>query len=168
MKWNSPHIAVTSNPGKGTTFILYLPALAEKVKEVTSSFPFSRYRVLIMDDEAHVRKMERAFLTQLGYEVTETKDGREAIDSYKEALLSNNPFDLVILDLLVRQGLGGQLTIERLLKEDPSVRAIIASGYSDDPVIEHYKDYGFRGVLKKPFRFQEFEEMVKTVIDTET
>ncbi|MCX5818165.1 MAG: response regulator, partial [Proteobacteria bacterium] len=89
------------------------------------------------------------------------------IDRYKEALLLNNPFDLVILDLTVRHGMGGQLAMEELLKEDPSVRVIIASGYVDKPVIEHYKDYGFRGALKKPFSFDEFEEMVKKVIGTE-
>ena len=168
LKKHDGHIAVTSRPGEGATFTLYLPALAEKTHtaKIEQEAPSSSNRVLIMEDEIHVRALERAFLERLGYEVTETGDGREAIDRYKEALLLNNPFDLVILDLTVRQGLGGQLTMERLLKEDPSVKAVIASGYVDEPVVEHYKDYGFQGALKKPFSFEEFEEMVKTVIDT--
>ncbi|MCX5815968.1 MAG: CHASE domain-containing protein [Proteobacteria bacterium] len=171
LKKHDGHIAVTSRPGEGTAFTLYLPALAEKAHaakiERVAPPSSSPNRVLLMEDEIHVRALERAFLERLGYEVTETGDGREAIDCYKEALLLNNPFDLVILDLTVRQGLGGQLTMERLLKEDPSVKAIIASGYVDEPVIEHYKDYGFRGALKKPFSFEEFGEMVKKVIGTE-
>lgn len=167
LKKHDGHIAVTSQPGKGATFTLYFPTLVEKLQETVQSLPSSHHRVLVMEDNANVRKLERSFLTQLGYEVIETKDGWEAIDRYKEALLSKNPFDLVILDLVVHQGLGGQITMEKLLKEDPSVRAIIASGHVDDPVIEYYRDHGFRGALKKPFRFQEFEKMVKMVIDTE-
>ena len=171
LKKHDGHIAVTSRAGGGTAFTLYLPALAEKAHaakiERVAPPSSSPNRALLMEDEIHVRALERAFLERLGYEVTETGDGREAIDRYKEAFLLNNPFDLVILDLTVCHGLGGQLTMERLLKEDPSVKAIIASGYVDEPVIEHYKDYGFRGALKKPFSFQEFGEMVKKVIGTE-
>ncbi|MCX5817169.1 MAG: ATP-binding protein [Proteobacteria bacterium] len=169
LKKHDGHIAATSRPGEGTTFTLYLPVLVEKAHKAKTkqTEPFSPNRVLIMEDEIHVRALERAFLERLGYEVTETGDGQEAIDRYKEALLLNNPFDLVILDLTVRHGMGGQLAMEELLKEYPSVRVIIASGYVDKPVIEHYKDYGFRGALKKPFSFDEFEEMVKKVIGTE-
>ena len=166
LKKHGGHIDVASRPGEGTTFILYFPALFEKIKEATCSFPSSRCRVLIMEDEEPVRIIERAFLEKLGYGVTETKDGQEAFDCYKEARLSQEPFALVILDLVVHQGLGGQLTMERLLKEDPSVKAIIASGYMDEPAIEHYKDYGFQGALKKPFSFDEFEKMVKSIIDS--
>ncbi|MCX5810603.1 MAG: response regulator [Proteobacteria bacterium] len=167
LKKHDGHITVISRPGEGTTVTLYLPALAEKAQKVKAkqTEPSSPKRVLIMEDEIHVRAVERAFLEQLGYEVIEAGDGYETIDRYKEAMLLNNPFDLVILDLMVRQGLGGQLTMERLLKEYPSVRAIIASGYIDEPVIEHYKDYGFLGALKKPFSFEEFGEMIKTVIE---
>ncbi len=164
------HIAVTSKPEEGTAFTLYLPILAEKAhtaKIEQTAFSSSSNRVLIMEDEIHVRTLERAFLEELGFEVTETGDGQEAIDRYKEALLLNNRFGLVILDLTVRDGMGGQLTMEELLKEDPSVKAIITSGYVDEPVVEHYKDYGFQGALGKPFSLEEFGEMVKMVIGTE-
>jgi PAS domain S-box-containing protein len=168
LKKHGGHIAVTSQPGKGATFTLYLPAAAAKKKETAQPMAVSRRRVLIMEDESNVRKVEKAFLTQMGFEVTETRDGQEAIDRYKEAFLSKDPFDLVILDLVVRKGLGGQLTMEKLTKEDPSVKAIITSGYADQPVIEHYREYGFQGALKKPFRFEQFSKIVKRVIDAKT
>jgi len=169
LKKHDGYIYVTSRPGEGAVFTLYIPVLAEKTHKVKTkqTKPSSPKQVLIMEDEIHVRALERAFLERLGYKVTEAGDGQEAIDRFKEAVLLNNPFDLVILDLTVRHGLGGQLTMERMLKEDSSVKAIIASGYVDEPVMERYNNYGFRGALKKPFSFEEFEEMVKKVIGTE-
>jgi two-component system, cell cycle sensor histidine kinase and response regulator CckA len=167
LKNHDGYITVASQQGKGAVFTLYLPALTEKTRPEEKGGETTRRRVLVMEDENRVREMERAFLERLGYEVTEAKDGREAIDRYRESLLSQNPFDLVILALVVRRGLGAQLTLEALLKEDPSVRAILVSGYMDEPVIEHYGEYGFRGVLKKPFRFGQFEKTVKTVINAE-
>jgi len=117
-----------------------------------------------MDDEPNIREIERVYLELLGYEVTDVEDGQEAIDTYKKALDSGNPLDLVILDLTVRQGLGGQLAMERLLKIDPSIRAIIASGYVDDPVIANYSDYGFQGALTKPFKREEMKSLVEKVL----
>ena len=169
LKKHDGYISVTSRPGEGAVFTLYIPVLAEKTHKVKTkqTKPSSPKHILIMEDEIHVRALERAFLERLGYKVTEAGDGQEAIDRFKEAVLLNNPFDLVILDLTVRHGLGGQLTMEELLKEDSSVKAIIASGYLDEPVMERYNDYGFRGALKKPFSFEEFGEMVKKAIGTE-
>jgi CheY-like chemotaxis protein len=95
--------------------------------------------------------VEKAYLETLGYEVTAVNDGQEAIDTYQEAMQAQRRYDLVVLDLTVRHGMRGQLTMERLLKLDPSVRAVIASGYVDDPVMERYREYGFIGALKKPF-----------------
>ena len=121
-------------------------------------------RVLIMDDEHHIRLIERAYLERLGYEVTDVKDGQEAIDTYREALQSGTPFDLVMLDLTVRQGLGGRLAMEGLLKIDPSIKAIIASGYVDDPVIENYADFGFQGALTKPFKIEVMKYLAEKIL----
>ncbi|MFA5180898.1 MAG: ATP-binding protein [Syntrophales bacterium] len=166
LKKHQGHIAVDSQPGKGTTVTIYLPAPADqaKGKDAEQAQPTGVIRVLIMDDELNIREIERVYLEMLGYEVTDVNDGQEAILAYKKALNSVAPFDLVILDLTVRQGLGGQLAMERLLKIDPKIRAIIASGYVDDPVIEHYGNYGFLGALKKPFNGEEMKNVVEKIL----
>jgi len=166
LKKHDGHITVKSQPEKSTSFVVYLPARADlaKEKEVKKTSSTGTVRVLIMDDEHNIREIERAYLERMGYEVTEVKDGREAIDTYKKALDSRNPFKLVMLDLTVRQGLGGKLAMEQLLKIDPSIRAIIASGYVDDPVIENYADYGFQGALKKPFKGEEMKSLMNKIL----
>jgi len=177
LKNHDGHITVNSHPGKGAAFVFYLPARADlavdpaadpdKGKAVKKTLSTGAVRVLIMDDEHHIRAIERAYLERLGYEVTDVKDGQEAIDSYRKALQSGTPFDLVMLDLTVREGLGGRLAMEGLLKIDPSVKAIIASGYADDPVIENYGDYGFQGALTKPFKREGMEYLVENILHGE-
>jgi CheY-like chemotaxis protein len=168
LKKHQGHIALASRPGQGTTVTIYLPAPADRAKGKGPgrSVPAGVIRVLIMDDELHIREIERLYLEMLGYEVTDVENGQEAIIAYKRAMNSGAPFDLVILDLTVRQGMGGQPAMERLLKIDPKIRAIIASGYVDDPVIEHYDDYGFLGALKKPFNGEEMKVLVKKILQS--
>ncbi|MCX5842021.1 MAG: ATP-binding protein [Deltaproteobacteria bacterium] len=167
LKKHGGHITVKSQPGKGASFVLYLPArlYLAKEKKVKERLSTGTVRVLIMDDEPHIREIDRANLERLGHVVAEVKDGQEAIDIYKKALDSGNPFDLVLLDLTVRQGMGGRMAMERLLKIDPSIKAIIASGFVDDPVIENYADYGFLGALKKPFKGEEMKRLLEKILN---
>jgi PAS domain S-box-containing protein len=159
-------ITVKSQLGAGTSFSLYLPAPTDisKIEEVQTLSPPLKTRVLIMDDEPHICDIERAYLERMGHEVTVTGEGKEAIDAYASAIRTGMPFDLVLLDLTVRQGMGGQLAMEGLMKIDPAVKAIIASGYVDDPVIQNYFDYGFQGALKKPFTREEIESLIKRLL----
>lgn len=168
LKKHEGYILVDSKPGKGTAINLYLPVRVEhqqaKEKEAKKALATGTMRILIMDDEHSIREIERAYLERLGYDVTDAKDGQEAIAIYSRALLNGSPFDLVILDLTVRQGLGGQLAMERLVKIDPKIKAIIASGYVNDPVIEHYSNYGFHGAMKKPFKGEELKLLVEKIL----
>jgi len=78
-------------------------------------------------------------------------DGEMAVELYKKAKALNRPFDIVILDLTVRGGMGGLDTVQALLKIDPTVQAVVMSGYADHPVIQEFERHGFKGVVAKPF-----------------
>ncbi|MEI6155378.1 MAG: ATP-binding protein, partial [Deltaproteobacteria bacterium] len=167
VKQHGGHITAQSSSGKGAAFVLYLPVRADMAitKEVKEPSATGTVRVLIMDDEPQIREIERIYLERWGYEVTEAQDGQEAIDAYKKAFDAGNPFDLVMLDLTVRQGMGGQMAMERLLKINPAIKAIVASGYVTDPVMEDYSNYGFRGAMKKPFQREEMKSLVEKILN---
>lgn len=117
-----------------------------------------------MDDEEDIRDVCQDLLTELGYQVTGAADGEEAIERYQEAMLAGQPFDLVLLDLTVPGGMGGKETVLRLREMDPEVKAIVASGYSADPVMADHKAHGFFGVLQKPFDFVALAETLGQMI----
>lgn len=89
-------------------------------------------------------------LTSIGYEVESARDGAEALELYRQAQGLGKPFDAVIMDLTIPGGMGGKEAIRELLKIDPGVRAIVSSGYSTDPVMAKFGEYGFRRVVAKP------------------
>ena len=122
-------------------------------------------KVLVMDDEEIIRDLAQLMLPRLGYEVEVACEGVEAIDLYKEARASGKPYDLAILDLTNKGGMGGMETIKRLFQIDPHVKAIISSGYSNDPVMGSFKQYGFCGALRKPFTMKRLEEVLDKVMD---
>ncbi len=158
-------IAVESSEGEGSTFRVYLPAAAgERHGAVEAVFPEAadnRERILVMDDEAMIRDMLKELLTSIGCEVETAGDGTAAIDLYRKALESRRPYRMVILDLVVPGGLGGEPTMERLRAIDPGVRGIILSGYSDDPVIQNYKEHGFVEALTKPFPMKALRDILE-------
>ena len=148
-------ITVESEPGVGTTFHFYLPAsetrsLANSVRR-DGSLATGRGRVLVMDDEKSVREIAADMLKHLGYEFEVARDGAEAIMLYKKASDSGKTFDAVIMDLTVPGGMGGKETIGKLLEIDPAVKAIVSSGYSDNQIMADYKNYGFTGMIPKPY-----------------
>ncbi|MBF0506020.1 MAG: response regulator [Nitrospirae bacterium] len=121
-------------------------------------------RILIMDDEESVRQVAVEMLIHLGYEVESVKDGAEAIEVYSNALESGKPFDVIIMDLTIPGGMGGKEAIKKLHEIDPGIRAIISSGYSSDPVMSSFRDYGFSGIVQKPFRIGGLSEQVRKVM----
>jgi two-component system cell cycle sensor histidine kinase/response regulator CckA len=164
------YITVQSKVGDGTTFFIYLPAIEDKISDKGEKKSIRRAlkgegRILIMDDEKIVRKAVGGMLRRLGYTVEVAENGEEAISKYKEAQNSENPFVTVILDLTVPGGMGGKKTIEKLLKIDPNVKAIVSSGYSTDPVMANYEKHGFKAVVAKPFDLKELNEAIKKVLE---
>ena len=99
-----------------------------------------------------------------GYEVEYAENGDKAIDLYRQAEVSGHSFDLVIMDLTIPGGMGGKETIKELLVHCPDVRAIVSSGYFNDPVMAEYEKYGFKGVVTKPFTLQDLTKIVKNVL----
>ena len=118
-----------------------------------------------MDDEEVVREVSHALLTHMGYEAEVAVEGVEAIEMYRKAMESEKPFDVVILDLTNKVGMGGAETIVRLLEIDPGVRAIVASGYSNDPIISNFREHGFCGALPKPFTLDQLKRVLYDVLD---
>jgi PAS domain S-box-containing protein len=156
-------VTVDSEVGIGTDFHIYLPASDndEPAKADHDQKTISgEGNILIMDDDKSVRDVAGGMLRHLGYKVDFTDNGEEALEKYREAMGSEDPFDLVIMDLTIPGGMGGRITIEELLKIDPGAKAIVSSGYSDDPVMADYAQFGFCGCIKKPYRVAELGRIV--------
>jgi len=167
IKKHDGFITVESKVGVGTTFYIYLPASQKEIlrKEEGEKLLVGKGKILVMDDEKVVREVAGNMLDILGHEVEFASDGAEAIESYKIARESGQPFDVVILDLTVPGGMGGKEAIRKLLEIDPGVKAIVSSGYSNDPVMAEFRGYGFRGVIAKPYKIKELSEVLYNVIN---
>lgn len=121
-------------------------------------------RILVMDDDEDILDLASALLSHYGYRPGVARDGEEAIALYKEAAFRQDPFAVVIMDLTIPRGLGGQETIARLRKFDPSVQAVVSSGHAADQVVAHFQEYGFAGVLTKPYTAKEMCGIIKKLM----
>jgi len=167
IKNHEGHISVDSEVGVGTTFVLYLPAFPLPLPapvEIEEKPRTGRGKILIMDDEEPIRDLLVRIMTHCGYEAETARDGAETIALYKQAKDAGRPFEAVIMDLTIPGGMGGKDTIAKLIDIDPQVKAIVSSGYAHDPVMANYKQYGFRGVVAKPYKITELSEVLETVI----
>ncbi len=167
IKKHGGFIELKSELGKGTTVKVYLPLeenVFSKKEEKKVEKDSKTYRILVMDDEEIVRNVLEDLLTELGYEVVLTKSGEEALKEYVLSKNEGKPFDLVILDLTVPNGMGGEETIKELKRLDLFVKAIVTSGYYDSPVMANYSNYGFCGRLKKPFVIDELKKAIESAL----
>lgn len=121
-----------------------------------------RRHVLLMDDEETVLKVTQRLLIHLGYDVTTARNGEEAVEAYREAMGSDRPIDLVILDLTVQNGMNGREAMVRLRALDPDVRAIVSSG--SDPDINEYASEGFLAAASKPYQIEDLRRVIEQVI----
>ncbi|MCG2722662.1 MAG: PAS domain S-box protein, partial [Thermodesulfovibrionales bacterium] len=163
VKKHDGHITVESEVGIGTTFSLFIPSSKDTLEHDKEGKKISldgTGRILIMDDDEAVRKSTGLMLERIGYEVSYAIDGTEALDLYKESIVRGNPFHIVIMDLTIPGGMGGKETVKKLLAINPQVKAIVSSGYSDDPVMADYQAYGFKGVIIKPYSIEELSALV--------
>jgi PAS domain S-box-containing protein len=157
-------ISVESTVGSGTTFTIYLTAVVDSTSAEHSSeesvLSAAKGRILVMDDDEMVREVVRQMLTLRGYEVEESVDGEGSVALYQANMEAGTPFDVVIMDLTIPGGMGGKEAVRELLKIDKDAKVVVSSGYSDDPVMANFKEYGFVAAMKKPFEFARLGKMV--------
>ena len=164
------YVFAESELGKGTTIAIYLPAstkyVADPIPENTEIE--GNGSILLMDDDLILVEVVTEMLSSLGYDVVATHDGVEAFDKYQEMKELGQKFDLVILDLTIPGGVGGKDTVKKILEYDPDAVCIVSSGYSSDPVMADYQNYGFKAVLGKPYSFNQLGSVVKSVLNKST
>ncbi|VBB41712.1 putative Histidine kinase [uncultured Desulfatiglans sp.] len=173
-------IDVQSVVGLGTTVAIYLPAAVETPQEAAPHIQSPRVaeealprepaatsgqgRILVMDDEEMILDVLEQMLTLAGYQPVTAGNGEEALLLFKQARTDGEPFDAVLLDLTVRGGMGGKETLEALLKIDPGIKAIVSSGYVEDPVVKHYQDFGFSAAAAKPYDLKNLERTLADIL----
>ncbi len=155
-------IEVDSQPLKGTTFRVYLPASDEQPVDdpkpsdqpIPSQKAQSARTILLVDDEPMVREIGAQLLKHLGCEVIVAEGGQQAIDRYAA---ERGRIEGVILDMIM-PGMPGGVVFDRLKEMDPDVRVILSSGYSIDGEAQAILDRGCRGFLQKPFTMKQLTE----------
>jgi PAS domain S-box-containing protein len=167
------HIEVRSKIGKGTTFTLFLPSTgktasgAEDCDRISRSEALAGGSVLVMDDEEMIRELAAEMLAHLGYQVTTCTSGEETVRKYRVAKEGNKPFSFVIMDLTIPDGMGGRECAGEVLAFDPGARLIASSGYSNDPVMANFRDYGFCGSIIKPYSLDDLTRVVHCAVERE-
>jgi PAS domain S-box-containing protein len=167
VKSHNGYIAVDSKLGEGTAFVVYLPASTtapQAEEQKNGAERVGRLKVLVMDDQEAIRELIKNLLVDLeGHDVEFANDGAKAVGLYRHAFERGRPFDVVLLDLTVPGGMGGKEAAKRLLEIDPNARVIVVSGYSNDPIMSEFRDYGFSGFIRKPFEIDHLLDTLNSV-----
>ncbi len=167
VKKHNGYLTVSPLGDKGAVFTILMPALQELSKttaetsaRLKAKAEMKKARVLLMDDDEEILQSLNENLVEEGYLVNTSLNGEDAFRLYKACLESGTPFDVVVLDLIVPGGLGGAETIKRISEIDPGVRAIVSSGYSNDPIMSEHQKFGFSGVIAKPYEIKTLCEII--------
>jgi PAS domain S-box-containing protein len=169
IKKHEGHITAESISGKGTTFTIFLPASeifeeiitlnSESIDDIKKGF------VLLMDDEESILSVTTRMLEKLGFTVIQARDGKEAISICKKYSDENKLFDFAIFDLTIPGGIGGKEALKDVLKIYPDLKVIVSSGYSNDPVMANFQEYGFKEVIAKPYTIDDLKRIIKKFIE---
>ncbi len=164
-------ITVASTPGSGSTFTVYMPASnshkdekrpAAAKEAPTPSQP--KPKVLLIDDEQILLDVTGSMLKHIGYDVVTAKCHEDALEHYRRGKEAGSPFSLIIMDLTMRGNEGGEIAIRRWKDNHPEVKAVISSGYMNDPVVEEYWKYGFVGAMVKPYSLTELKSSLESIL----
>jgi CheY-like chemotaxis protein len=172
-------LEIESTAQEGCTIAVHLPVNVRLILEgaaspeavlppLTPHRPTNKARVLFMDDDAQIRDLVAKILTTHGFDVYLTKNGQEAMDAYRKAKEFGAPFDVILMDLDVRGGMGGIEATSRLRAEYPHLKALLTTGYVDDGLLESHRDHGFAGVILKPFQVERLVGTISKLVGLET
>ena len=162
-------LTVDSEVGGGSTFHIFLQASDRSILPVSEDAVHLELmkgegRILLMDDEEFVRDIASSLLQYLGYTVDTANEGKEALSLYRKSLEDGERYAVVIMDLTIPGGMGGKETVRKLKKLDPEAKTIVSSGYANDPILANYREYGFDGIVPKPYKIEELAETLHKVI----
>ncbi len=174
---HSGFIEVDTGSDTGTAFTFYLPAIIKPhvhgtikkdhhngKKDKTTDI-YGKARILVMDDEEMIREVASEMLKRKGYTVETASDGKMAIEMYKDSMAGQAPFDAIIMDLTIPGGMGGEKALKGILAINPEAVVIVSSGYGEDPVMSDYAEYGFKGIIAKPYIMDNLDKILKQVLE---
>ena len=163
-------LKVESEPGEGTTFTLYLPAMEKTVEtkeEEEQTLRRGSGRILVVDDEKPIRQLLKEMLSTFGYKSEGAKDGPLGVEAYKKSIEEKEPFDLVIMDLTIPGEMSGTETMAEIQKMDPEAKGLLTSGYPNAEPMREFAKYGFSGAVAKPYNMQELIKALQNILKPE-
>ncbi|HUL38959.1 MAG TPA: ATP-binding protein [Methanomassiliicoccales archaeon] len=170
IKNHQGHLHVKSKVGEGTSMTVYLPvsidANLDTCRNNTGKIGLGTGRILVMDDDEEILEVLSTLLDGIGYSVVATKNGEGAVAAYRKSISEGKRFDLVIMDLTIKGGMGGKEAIKEIAAFDPSIKAIVSSGYSNDPIMANPHEYGFHAILAKPYTLQDLKEAINNILES--
>ena len=180
IKKHGGYISAASESGKGACFTVLLPACMGKKPKGSEknggNLPAGQEaeknciekahtaKILIMDDDETIQMVVSAMLAAIGFASESAADGEHALKMYRKSLDNGDPFDVIIMDLTIPGGMGGKEAIKKVLLMDPKARVIVSSGYADDPVMANYAEYGFKGIITKPYTIGNLKIVMEDVL----